>query len=110
MGACTEPGHLSIVTELLPAGSLHDLLHNPKIHISLLQKLKMMQDLALGMNWLHCSKPPILHRDLKSTNVLVDEHWNMKLCDFGLSTIFDRGNYVKDEGNPAGTVRYLHLL
>lgn len=71
MGACTELGNLMIVTELMPKGSLGDLLANPKIEITLLQKIKMMKDIALGMNWLHCSKPPIIHRDLKPSNVLV---------------------------------------
>jgi len=62
MGACTEPGHLAIVTELMPKGSLYDLLHDPKIELSLLQKLKFARDIALAMNWLHCSKPPIIVR------------------------------------------------
>lgn len=102
MGACTEPGNFAIVTELLSGGSLHDLLHNPKIPISLLQKVKMLKDIALGMNWLHCSKPPIIHRDLKPTNVLVDEHWNMKICDFGLSAI-NRAESIQDQGVAPGT-------
>jgi serine/threonine protein kinase len=104
MGACTEPGNFAIVTELLPGGSLHDLLHNPKVAISLLQKVKMLKDIALGMNWLHCSKPAIIHRDLKPTNVLVDEHWNMKICDFGLSAI-NRTESIVDQGVAPGTVR-----
>jgi serine/threonine protein kinase len=70
MGACTEPNHLAIVTELLPRGNLYDILHS-NIEISLFQKLKWAKDVAQGMNWLHCSKPPIIHRDLKPTNLLV---------------------------------------
>ena len=37
------------------------------------------------MNYLHTSNPPIVHRDLKSPNLLVDKHWVVKVCDFGLS-------------------------
>ena len=43
------------------------------------------EDIALGMAYLHGRK--MLHCDLKSSNVLVDLNWNVKLCDFGLSKI-----------------------
>lgn len=42
-----------------------------------------MMDVALGMSYLHGKN--VLHCDLKSSNVLIDENWNVKLCDFGLS-------------------------
>jgi serine/threonine protein kinase len=35
------------------------------------RRLQMLRDAALGMNWLHCSKPVIIHRDLKPSNLLV---------------------------------------
>lgn len=84
MGACTEPGNLMIVTEIVNKGSLTSILRSKKIEISLLQKIKMMKDIALGMNWLHCSKPPIIHRDLKPSNVLV---CNPRFFDFLLFII-----------------------
>jgi len=42
---------------------------------------------AAGMNYLHLSKPPILHRDFKSMNLLVDANATVKICDFGLSCV-----------------------
>eukprot|EP00029_Vermamoeba_vermiformis_P009351 TRINITY_DN4633_c1_g1_i1.p1 TRINITY_DN4633_c1_g1~~TRINITY_DN4633_c1_g1_i1.p1 ORF type:complete len:529 (-),score=229.48 TRINITY_DN4633_c1_g1_i1:181-1767(-) len=101
MGACTEPSHLAIVTELMPRGNLFDILHS-NIEISLIQKVKWAKDIAQGMNWLHCSKPPIIHRDLKPTNLLVDENWTVKLCDFGLSAV-KRSESLQDNGVAPGT-------
>eukprot|EP01120_Amphizonella_sp_Union-15-10_P011096 TRINITY_DN4615_c0_g1_i3.p1 TRINITY_DN4615_c0_g1~~TRINITY_DN4615_c0_g1_i3.p1 ORF type:complete len:254 (-),score=42.75 TRINITY_DN4615_c0_g1_i3:23-784(-) len=102
MGSCTVPGHLAIVTELLPKGNLADLLRNPDIEITTIQKLKMAKDIAQGMNWLHCSKPPIIHRDLKPTNLLVDDNWNVKVCDFGLASV-QKTQVMTDEGDAPGT-------
>lgn len=44
-------------------------------------------DIARGMNYLHHCKPPIIHRDLKSSNLLVDKNWTVKVGDFGLSRV-----------------------
>ena len=42
----------------------------------------MALDAAKGMNYLHTSDPPVIHRDLKSPNLLVDKHWRVKVCTF----------------------------
>lgn len=39
----------------------------------------MALDAAKGMNYLHTSDPPVIHRDLKSPNLLVDKHWRVKV-------------------------------
>jgi len=89
MGVCIEPeqGKLIMVTELMPRGSVFDLLHNGHEEISFKQRMRFALDTALGMNWLHLSVPPILHLDLKTQNILVDENWVAKVADFGLSRI-----------------------
>jgi serine/threonine protein kinase len=46
----------------------------------------MALDVATGMNFLHKLEPPIIHRDLKTANVLVDIRYCCKISDFGLST------------------------
>ena len=46
---------------------------------------------------------------MKPTNVLVDENWNVKVCDFGLSTV-KRQEQIKDEGVAPGTVRVDNML
>ena len=47
----------------------------------------MLVDAARGMDYLHSLNPPIIHRDLKSHNLLVNEYWRVKVCDFGLSKV-----------------------
>ncbi|XP_057977946.1 serine/threonine-protein kinase EDR1 isoform X2 [Malania oleifera] len=87
MGAVTRPPNLSIITEFLPRGSLYRILHRPHCQIDEKRRIKMALDVAKGMNCLHSSIPTIVHRDLKSPNLLVDKNWNVKVCDFGLSRL-----------------------
>ncbi|KAF7138375.1 hypothetical protein RHSIM_Rhsim07G0142400 [Rhododendron simsii] len=85
MGAVTHPPNLSILTEYLPRGSLYKLLHRPNNQLDEKRRVRMALDVAKGMNYLHTSHPTIVHRDLKTPNLLVDKNWVVKVCDFGLS-------------------------
>ncbi|XP_065849715.1 probable serine/threonine-protein kinase SIS8 [Euphorbia lathyris] len=87
MGAVTRPPHLSILTEFLPRGSLYRLMHRPNSQLDEKRRMRMAIDVAKGMNYLHTSHPTIVHRDLKSPNLLVDKNWVVKVCDFGLSRL-----------------------
>jgi len=104
MGACTEEGEMAIVTEFLPKGDLRSLLSVSRDTLSLYTRMNMANDCALAMNWLHGSNPKIIHRDLKTPNLLVDKHYRIKVCDFGLAEFRDRQLETwKDEQNPRGT-------
>jgi len=83
MGACVSP--VCLVTEFCANGSLFDVLHNKAVELSGRMKLKLAYDAARGMDFLHTHSPIIIHRDLKSLNLLVDADWNLKVSDFGLS-------------------------
>ncbi|XP_023005641.1 serine/threonine-protein kinase CTR1-like isoform X1 [Cucurbita maxima] len=88
MGAVTKPPNLSIVTEYLSRGSLYRLLHKSGVKdIDETRRINMAYDVAKGMNYLHRRDPPIVHRDLKSPNLLVDKKYTVKVCDFGLSRL-----------------------
>ncbi|GAB4843010.1 hypothetical protein Ancab_012986 [Ancistrocladus abbreviatus] len=87
MGAVTSSQHLCIVTEFLPRGSLFHLLQRTTSKLDWRRRIHMAIDIARGMNHLHRCRPPIVHRDLKSSNVLVDKKWTVKVADFGLSRI-----------------------
>ncbi|KAI3687653.1 hypothetical protein L1987_81353 [Smallanthus sonchifolius] len=87
MGAVMSPQSLCIVTEFLPRGSLFRLLQRNTARLDWRRRVHMAIDIARGMNYLHHCHPPIIHRDLKSSNLLVDKNWNVKVGDFGLSRI-----------------------
>lgn len=77
-----------IVFELMQNGSLETHLHGPS-HGSALNwhmRMKIALDTARGLEYLHehC-KPPVIHRDMKSSNILLDSNFNAKLSDFGLA-------------------------
>ncbi|KAK6772776.1 hypothetical protein RDI58_028014 [Solanum bulbocastanum] len=87
MGAVTSPQRLCIVTEFLPRGSLFRLLQRNASKLDWRRRIHMALDVARGMNYLHHLTPPIVHRDLKSSNLLVDKNWTVKVGDFGLSRL-----------------------
>ncbi|XP_020218062.1 serine/threonine-protein kinase STY46 isoform X3 [Cajanus cajan] len=89
MGAVYSQERLAIVTELLPRGSLFKNLHSNNQTLDIRRRLRMALDVARGMNYLHHRNPPIVHRDLKSSNLLVDKNWTVKVGDFGLSRLKD---------------------
>ncbi|XP_057495793.1 serine/threonine-protein kinase EDR1-like isoform X1 [Actinidia eriantha] len=105
MGAVTRPPNLSIVTEFLPRGSLYRIIHRPLCQIDESRRIRMALDVAKGMNCLHTSIPTIVHRDLKSPNLLVDNNWNVKVCDFGLSRL--KHNTFLSSKSTAGTPEWM---
>lgn len=107
MGAVIQPPNLSIVTEYLSRGSLYRLLHKPGAREVLdeRRRLCMAYDVANGMNYLHKRNPPIVHRDLKSPNLLVDKKYTVKICDFGLSRF--KANTFLSSKTAAGTPEWM---
>ncbi|KAK7353017.1 hypothetical protein VNO80_18449 [Phaseolus coccineus] len=107
MGSVTKRPHLSIVTEYLPRGSLYRLIYRPASGeiLDKRRRLRMALDVARGINYLHCLKPPIVHWDLKSPNLLVDKNWTVKVCDFGLSRF--KANTCIPSKSVAGTPEWM---
>jgi len=88
LGACTDPPDICIIMEFMPRGSLYNIIHDKSIALAWDLIKRMAIDAAKGMAYLHTSTPKIIHRDLKSHNLLVDENWKVKVSDFGLSRIY----------------------
>ncbi|OEL29133.1 Serine/threonine-protein kinase STY17 [Dichanthelium oligosanthes] len=76
LGACTKPKTLCIVTEFMKNGSVYDFLHKRKGSFKLPGLLKAAADISKGMDYLHQNR--IIHRDLKTANLLMDEHEAIK--------------------------------
>lgn len=84
---CDEPGRACIVMKYMAQGSLRTVLDNAPPR-SAQEKHRLIEEIALGMHYLHSQD--ILHRDLKSGNVLIDDNGDARIADFGLSRLGDK--------------------
>ncbi|KNC54114.1 TKL protein kinase [Thecamonas trahens ATCC 50062] len=105
IGTADEPPKLCIVTEYCAHGSLFDVLQKQRIRFAPSLTLSIATDIARGMAALHAMSPPVLHRDLKSLNVLLDDRWSAKICDFGLSRFYLQS--IQSNKSPIGTPQWM---
>ena len=73
LGAVHKPGKLCLLTELCDT-SLYDVLKDETRPLSVASMVGTLRQIALGVYYLHCCRPCVLHLDLKSANVLLDRH------------------------------------
>lgn len=85
VGTCIDP--IALLTEFCHRGNLFVVLNETNKYPELAweRKLSFALGLAEGMHYLHTRDPILIHRDLKSLNVLINRDWRVKVTDFGLS-------------------------
>ncbi|XP_006294153.2 probable serine/threonine-protein kinase PBL6 [Capsella rubella] len=110
IGFCAEGVQRLLVYEYMPLGSLenhlHDLPHCKK-PLSWYTRMKIAAGAARGLEYLHDTiKPPVIYRDLKCSNILLDEGYHAKLSDFGLAKVGPRGAETHVSTRVMGTYGY----
>lgn len=110
VGFCFDKGEQTLVYEFIANGTLMDSLSGMSgIQLDWVRRLMITLGSARGLQYLHeLADPPIIHRDIKSTNILLDERLIAKVADFGLSKLFgdtDQKGYVTTQVK--GTMGYL---
>jgi len=100
---------LCVILRLMTGGSLNDLIHKHQIKFSYFQKIRICREIANGVKNLHSFKPPILHRDLTLSNILMESTeismGSVCIADFGIS-IF-KNEKGPQPFTPIGRLRYM---
>ncbi|VVB10731.1 unnamed protein product [Arabis nemorensis] len=108
LGYGSEINSSFIIYELMQNGSLDEQLHGPSRGSALTwhMRMKIALDTARGVEYLHerC-RPPVIHRDLKSSNILLGSSFNAKISDFGLAVMV--GSHGMNNIKLSGTLGYV---
>ncbi|XP_078442327.1 putative LRR receptor-like serine/threonine-protein kinase At1g05700 [Wolffia australiana] len=111
LGYCDEKQHLSLVYEYMDNGNVKDHLSDTVSFENLLnweQRVSIALQAAQGLDYLHNGcRPPIIHRDIKSSNILLNSKFVAKIGDFGLSRAFCNDSATHISTRLAGTPGYL---
>ncbi|URE43691.1 Serine threonine-protein kinase [Musa troglodytarum] len=110
IGYCADGDQRLLVYEYMPLGSLEDHLHDPspdKKWLDWNTRMKIAAGAAKGLEYLHDkASPPVIYRDLKCSNILLDEEYNPKLSDFGLAKLGPVGDNTHVSTRVMGTYGY----
>ncbi|RZC54908.1 hypothetical protein C5167_013761 [Papaver somniferum] len=99
LGYCAEGAHRMLVYEYVDNGNLEQWLHGdvgPCSPLTWEIRMNIILGTAKGLTYLHeCLEPKVVHRDVKSSNILIDRQWNSKVSDFGLAKLLgSESSYV----------------
>ncbi|KAK9112482.1 hypothetical protein Scep_020001 [Stephania cephalantha] len=110
IGYCTDGDQRLLAYEYMPMGCLEDHLFDltlDKASLDWNTRIKIAVGAAQGLEYLHCkADPPVIYRDLKSANILLDDDFNPKLSDFGLAKLGPVGDNTHVSTRVMGTHGY----
>ncbi|KAG0503609.1 hypothetical protein HPP92_003681 [Vanilla planifolia] len=110
IGYCADGAQRILVYEFMPLGSLEDHLLDlspNKKPLDWNTRMKIAQGAAKGLEYLHdMAHPPVIYRDFKASNILLDENYNPKLSDFGLAKVGPVGDKSHVSTRVMGTYGY----
>ncbi|KAM1080703.1 hypothetical protein ACFX2B_015118 [Malus domestica] len=107
-GWCRKANELMLVYDYMPNGSLNRwIFDNPKTVLGWERRRRVLADVAEGLNYLHHGwDQMVIHRDIKSSNILLDAEMRGRLGDFGLAKLYQHGE-VPHTTRVVGTFGYL---
>ncbi|XP_071922652.1 uncharacterized protein [Coffea arabica] len=95
ISSCSTPEFKALVLEFMPNGSLEKWLYSHNYFTDLMQRLDILIDVACALQYLHCEySTPVIHCDLKPSNVLLDQDMVAHLSDFGLTKLLGEENSI----------------
>ncbi|KAG6467572.1 probable serine/threonine-protein kinase PBL23 [Zingiber officinale] len=110
LGYCTDGDQRILVYDYMPMGSLEDHLFDLGPNGKALDwhtRMKIAAGAAKGLEYLHeIATPPVIYRDFKASNILLDENYNSKLSDFGLAKVGPMGDNSHVSTRVMGTYGY----
>ncbi|GBG75144.1 hypothetical protein CBR_g19657 [Chara braunii] len=112
VGYCQDRSHRALVYEYLRNGSLDDQLHGlNRVHLSWHQRLTILLGATRAIDYLHMGGggkfSPVIHRDLKTSNILIDDQLRAKVSDLGFAKLIPRDKSLATTTGVLGTIGYL---
>nr|CAN68923.1 hypothetical protein VITISV_044244 [Vitis vinifera] len=113
VGYCHEGTNMGLIYEYMAGGNLQNYLSGADIStspLSWIERLQIAVDAAqgVGLEYMHCGcKPPIIHRDVKTANILLSEKLQAKIADFGFSRFFSIESETHATTAVVGTIGYI---
>lgn len=111
LGYCADQHHRLLIFEYMPNGTLQHHLHSPNDQTQPLDwwaRMRIALDCARALEFLHeHAVSPVIHRDFKSNNVLLDQNFRAKVADFGLAKMGSEKRNGQVSTRVLGTTGYL---